>query len=43
MGLAPYGKKTEVSKLNKIIKNYEDGSFKLNLDYFRHHSEKCSL
>ena len=39
MGLAPYGKNTEVSKLNKIIKNYEDGSFKLNLDYFRHHSE----
>ncbi len=40
MGLAPYGKKTEVNKLNKIIKNFEDGSFKLNLDYFRHHSHR---
>src|SRR5258708_3898531 len=34
MGLAPYGKPIYVDKVNKLIDQKEDGSFKLNLSYF---------
>jgi len=40
MGLAPYGKPVFLEKLQKIVLLQKDGSFKLNLKYFRHHNEK---
>ena len=40
MGLAPYGKPTYMEQMSKIIKLNNDGTFELNLDYFRHHREK---
>ena len=40
MGLAPYGEPTYIEQMRKIVLLNDDGSFKLNLDYFRHHQEK---
>ena len=40
MGLAPYGKPTYIEQMREIVKLKDDGSFKLNLSYFRHHREK---
>ncbi|MGH8104799.1 MAG: carbamoyltransferase family protein [Arenimonas sp.] len=40
MGLAPYGEPKFLSQMREIVKLEPDGSFKLNLDYFRHHREK---
>lgn len=40
MGLAPYGKGTYLPEMEKILLLEKDGSFKLNLKYFRHHKEK---
>ena len=40
MGLAPYGKPVYIEKMRKIVKLRPDGSFELNLNYFRHHREK---
>ncbi len=40
MGLAPYGRSTYLDKLRDIVRLQTDGSFKLNLEYFRHHKEK---
>lgn len=37
MGLAPYGKPLYVDKLKDVIKFTDDGLFKLNLKYFKHH------
>ena len=37
MGLAPYGKPSLVDKLEKILILKEDGTFKLNLDYYIFH------
>lgn len=34
MGLASYGQPRHIDKLNKIIAFYDDGSFRLNMDYF---------
>ncbi len=39
MGLAPYGKPTYLSKIEDIVKINKDGTFELNLKYFRHHKE----
>jgi carbamoyltransferase len=40
MGLAPYGDGTAyLPKMREIVHLQPDGSFKLNLDYFRHHKE----
>lgn len=39
MGMAPYGQPLYMDKVNKVINVYEDGSFRLNMDYFSfHHS-----
>lgn len=44
MGLAPYGKPKYVNKVEKLIKQKKDGSFKLNLKYFKFHlSDKVSF
>lgn len=40
MGLAPYGEAKYLTQMREIVKLESDGSFKLNLDYFRHHKEK---
>ncbi len=40
MGLAPYGQPNLMTEMHNLVLLQEDGSFKLNLDFFRHHSEK---
>jgi len=40
MGLAPYGKPMPVGSMRKIVQLKNDGSFRLDLSYFRHHKEK---
>jgi carbamoyltransferase len=42
MGLAPYGQPTHMDAMRKIVLLQKDGSFKLNLDFFKHHQEKVS-
>lgn len=40
MGLAPYGKPEYLNKMRNLVKLRDDGSFRLDLSYFRHHQEK---
>lgn len=40
MGLAPYGQPNYLDKMRKIVHLLDDGSYRLNLDFFRHHQEK---
>jgi len=40
MGLAPYGEPRYLNQMRRIVKLEEDGTFRLNLQYFRHHREK---
>ena len=42
MGLAPYGKPIYIEKMREIVKLKLNGSFELNLNYFRHHKEKIN-
>jgi carbamoyltransferase len=42
MGLAPYGEPTYVDQLRKVVLLQPDGTFRLDLDYFRHHRESVS-
>ena len=42
MGLAPYGEPKYLYQMRKIVLLQADGSFRLNLKYFRHHREKIS-
>jgi carbamoyltransferase len=42
MGLAPYGKPTFLEEFRTIVMTNGDG-FKLNLDFFRHHSEGVEM
>jgi carbamoyltransferase len=42
MGLAPYGEPTYVDRLRKVVLLQDDGTFRLDLDYFRHHRESTS-
>ena len=37
MGLAPYGKATYLDDMRKLVHLLPDGSFRLDLRYFRHH------
>jgi carbamoyltransferase len=39
MGLAPYGKPAYLSEMREIVSSQNDGSFQLNLAYFKHHKE----
>lgn len=39
MGLAPYGEATRLAEMREIVKPKSDGSFELNLKYFKHHKE----
>ena len=38
MGLAPYGKPSQLEAMRDIVRVQGDGTFRLNLDYFTHHS-----
>ena len=40
MGLAPYGEPKYLAEMRRIVQLRDDGSYRLNLDYFRHHKEK---
>lgn len=42
MGLAPYGEPLFVSEMRRIVAMENDGSYRLNLKYFRHHREKIA-
>ncbi len=39
MGLAPYGEPKYLNEMRQLVRVQPDGTFKLNLDYFRHHSD----
>jgi carbamoyltransferase len=43
MGLAPYGKPRFLDQFRNIVTTEKDGRFKLNLDYFLHHSEGVEM
>ena len=43
MGLAPYGRPRFIDEFREIIRTEENGQFRLNLDYFRHHSEGVEM
>jgi carbamoyltransferase len=40
MGLAPFGRPMQMGAMRKIVRLQNDGSFRLDLRYFRHHKEK---
>jgi carbamoyltransferase len=43
MGLAPYGRPRFINEFRDIIRTDENGRFRLNLDYFRHHAEGVEM
>ena len=40
MGLAPYGKPSHVDQISRVVNLHADGTYTLNLDYFRHAREQ---
>ena len=42
MGLAPYGEPRFMAEMRQIVKLEENGTFSLNLNWFRHHMEKIA-
>lgn len=40
MGLAPYGEPRFMAEMRRIVRLREDGSFHLNLGFFRHHRDE---
>lgn len=42
MGLAPYGEPIAMQAMREIVLPKPDGTYELNLSYFRHHKEKTS-
>ncbi|MDQ6655090.1 MAG: carbamoyltransferase, partial [Verrucomicrobiota bacterium] len=42
MGLAPYGEPKYLAQMREIVRVQPDGTFKLNLKYFRHHTANVS-
>ena len=43
MGLAPYGRPRFLEEFRDIIRTEDEGQFRLNLDYFRHHAEGVEM
>lgn len=43
MGLAPYGQPRFVDQFRDIVRTGENGQFRLQLDYFRHHAEGVEM
>ncbi|MGH8035533.1 MAG: carbamoyltransferase family protein, partial [Lysobacterales bacterium] len=39
MGLAPYGKPSFLAEMRELVQLLPDGTYRLGLDYFRHHRE----
>jgi hypothetical protein len=42
MGLAPYGKPNYLAQMRQIVRVQPDGTFRLALKYFRHHTANVS-
>jgi carbamoyltransferase len=42
MGLAPLGEPTYLDKMRELVRVQPDGTFKLGLKYFRHHTDNVS-
>ncbi|MGI8435326.1 MAG: carbamoyltransferase family protein [Chthoniobacterales bacterium] len=42
MGLAPYGEPKYLNEMRQIVRVQKDGTFELNLKYFRHHTDNVS-
>lgn len=40
MGLAPYGQPAFMEAMREVVHLQNDGGYRLNLDYFRHHKEQ---
>jgi carbamoyltransferase len=43
MGLAPYGKPTFMDEMRRIVHLKPDGTYELDLAYFRHHKEQVTF
>lgn len=43
MGLSAYGRPTFLKEMQDVIRLKEDGTFRLNLDYFIHHSDGVTM
>jgi carbamoyltransferase len=43
MGLAPYGRPTYMEQMRKLVLLKSDGTFELDLRYFRHHTDNISF
>ena len=43
MGLAPYGRPRFIDQFREIVRTEENGQFRLQLDYFRHHAEGVEM
>jgi carbamoyltransferase len=42
MGLAPYGKPDAMSAMHKIVRLESEGTYRLDLSYFRHHKDNVA-
>jgi len=42
MGLAPYGEPKYRAQMRELVRIQSDGTFRLNLSYFRHHTDNVS-
>ena len=42
MGLAPYGEPKFLEQMRELVRIQSDGTFRLNLPYFRHHTDNVS-
>jgi carbamoyltransferase len=42
MGLAPYGEPQFLAEMRRIVRLRDDGSYALDLSYFRHHKERIA-
>jgi carbamoyltransferase len=42
MGLAPYGEPRFIDQMRRIVKTHPDGSFSLDMSFFRHANERVS-
>jgi carbamoyltransferase len=43
MGLAPYGQPVRMAEMRRIVRTLPCGRYELDLDYFRHHSDKIDF
>ncbi len=43
MGLAPYGEPVYLDEFRHLVRTESEGQFRLDLDYFRHHSEGVEM